>query len=192
MKLLIFALTLPLAAQTLTLSGPTKVRVGQSLTLTIGFTGGASQVSGFQFDSSAGPWTPLVANKSVTCNPANGRCIIIGDIVGNMNADALVTGNVATATWVVPSVVPTSVSLAAIVATAPDASPATLTPTVALMLTLFGDVNGDRQLTKADIDAAKDQSTGKVACTTGDQNEDGVCNVRDVQLVTNEVRAAGG
>lgn len=192
MKLLLFLLALPLAAQTLTLNGPTKVRVGQSLTLTIGFTGGASQVSGFQFDSSAGPWTPLVANKSVTCNPANGRCIIIGDITGSMNADPLVTGNVATATWVVPSVVPTSVSLNAVLATAPDASPATISSAAALALSLIGDVNGDRTLTKADVDAAKDQSTGKAPCTTGDQNEDGKCDVRDVQLVINEVKAAGG
>lgn len=187
MKLLLFALALPLAAQTLTLTGPTKVRVGQTITLTVGFGAGASPVSGFQWDSTAQPWTTTLPNKTITCNTANGRCVLIGH-----NADALLSGTVMTGTWVVPIVIPTSVSLANVVATTPDAQVAALTPSVSISFSLIGDVNGDGQLTKADIDAAKDQSTGKQPCTTGDQNEDGVCNVRDVQLVTNEVRAAGG
>lgn len=188
MRFLSFLFCWTLAAQTFTVSGPTEVRVGQAVTFTLGFSAGTASVSGFQFESPAQPWVSLLSTKTVTCNSVNSRCILIGE----NNADTISSSNVATVNWVIPAVIPVSVSLFNIIATTPTGDAATISGVVPLNLFLFGDVNGDRQLTRADVDAAKDQSLGKAPCNTGDVNKDGVCTVRDVQIVSNEVRAAGG
>jgi hypothetical protein len=51
------------------------------------------------------------------------------------------------------------------------------------------DLNGDGVTNVTDVQMATNQAAGAVACTSGDVNRDGACNVTDVQLVIN--RALG-
>jgi hypothetical protein len=53
------------------------------------------------------------------------------------------------------------------------------------------DVNGDRKVDNADIEFVKAQYHGKTSCGHGDVDKNGVCNVVDVQIVSNAVRGAG-
>jgi len=188
MKLTLLSLIFAALAfgQTLTLTGPAKVRAGQQVTYTLGFAIGASAISGVQFDSAVQPWTSALANKTVTCNPSNGRCVLIGE----SNADALAAGVVATAAWTVPASVPASIALSNVLAASPGAQPVALVAPTALPLSLIGDVTGDRKLDIGDVIAAVAQVVGLQPCGSGDQNEDGVCNIHDIQSVVNEVRAA--
>jgi hypothetical protein len=51
------------------------------------------------------------------------------------------------------------------------------------------DLNGDGVTNVTDVQMATNQAAGAVACSSGDVNRDGACNVSDVQLVIN--RALG-
>lgn len=179
--------------QDLTTTAPTRVRVGQSVTVTLHLKEGADPVSGFQFESQIQGWATPLTNKTITCAAAEtNKCILIG----HNNAVPMVSGPVASAVWVVPSPVPANISFTGIAASKPDGTYAVLTAPPPISLSLIGDVNGDRILNSDDVTAAVVQilmhSIGNPICTTGDQNEDGKCDVTDAQIVVNEALKAQG
>jgi hypothetical protein len=173
-------------AQSLTLTGPAKVRVGQQVVLSLNYTAGATPIAAIQWESPAQPWATNIPGKSITCNPANGRCVLAG-----LNVDALPAGVIATSSWTVPpSGIPAAITISAVIAADPLANLVAVAPVVPLPVSLYGDVTGDREVNVADINAAVAQLNGLVPCASADQNGDSVCNVVDVVLVVIEVLAA--
>lgn len=187
---LLFFLAGTLLAQgpTLSTSAVSRSRAGQPVTVTLTFTAGGTEISGFQFETPVQPWTTTLANKQMSCSASTQRCILVGED----NADALTSGEVGAAITTPPSL-PATITMSGIVATTPDGQATPLGTPAPLVINLLGDVTGDGVLDLGDVQSVLTQvRDGPCVLTSGDQNDDGQCNVVDVQIVVNEVLSGGG
>jgi hypothetical protein len=71
----------------------------------------------------------------------------------------------------------------------PPAPPVPPPPTTPGKKITACDLDGDGQLTPADVSVAVQQVLNPASCKTADLNKDGVCNIVDVQLLINAVNA---
>lgn len=191
MKLALIALMgLPLAAQTLTLTGPATVRPGQSVTLDLTLSGTAAPV-GLQWSlampagMTATPTAGAALGTSKTLHCQTPICLAVG-----LNVTPIPTG--AVARYAVQVAANTARGLYqmpvtdALAANADgEAMTVTLGAAYALRVLARSDLNGDGLTNGADLTLMIDQVLGRTACAD-DQTGDGKCNLMDVLAVVRD------
>lgn len=199
MKLALFALSIPLLAQTAIVpQAPTSATVGVPFTVTLQYNRDPTvPITDFQWKPAVtnGTFTPAVigpaantAGKPVSCGPA--ACVAAA-----FNNQTTVAGGVL-ATF---TITPTAVGPVMVTITAPVASDAnggsrqivggTVTVTATSAANPF-DINGDGKVDAADWSIVQAQVIGANPCTTGDVSgptglPDGKCDVFDLRAIDN-------
>lgn len=199
MKILSFCLSVFLAAsawaQTLTVTAsPAQLTPGSTAVLTYTLAGQSSPaIAALQFDETrgilagsahiAGP-ASTAAGKLVTCNSAGLRCVGAG-----VGQTAIANGVIATSTVTIPvtaPLFPVTIRLSGILAANGTAALTPLASGPDLVITVLPfkeDLNADGAIDIADVTIAVLQVLSNTCNAAVDQNGDGICDVRDVQLV---------
>lgn len=189
-----FALSLlllvPLAAQTLTLTGPTNVRPGQSVAIDLALGGSAAPVglqwslampAGITATATAG--AGLGTAKTLHCQAP--ICLAVG-----LNVTPIVPGVVARYSV---QVAPTAAKgvyqlpLTGLLAANADGEAIVLTsgPAYSLRVLARSDINGDGLTNGVDLGLMIDQVLGRAACAD-DQTGDGKCDLLDVLAIVRD------
>ncbi len=183
-------------AQSVTLAGSAAtVRPGQQVTLSVGVSGSpaaaafqfrADVPSGWTYGPTAIASAGTAANKTVQCGVAlSGRLCVV---YGANNNTLIAAGPVVTIPITVPASAapgPYQLALSGILAGSANASPVTLGSPAGITVTVLSpfDLNGDGTVNSTDLQATLDQVVGTAACSTGDFNGDGKCDVIDTLLL---------
>lgn len=194
--LLFFALTLSIAAQSLSITiPPTPLRPGQSTLATVTFQDSTtpSTMSGVQWvlatpsPISLGAPASSSTSQSLACNGL--LCLVYIPSGGVITPGAVATYSVG----VSPSAPsgPQTLSLNNIIGADSNGNQIVSiasSPAVITVLSKY-DMDGDGKVNSTDTQSVLDQAVGKAACSLGDVNGDGKCNIVDVVI---EIRAVNG
>jgi hypothetical protein len=176
---------------TLTVTGPTSARPGTTVTLPLTLGGAAGPAAlqwtldlptGWSASQALGAAATAANKDRLSCNPANGICLLYG-----LNQTSIQTGVVATYTVQIPPAAAAGVvamPLSEVLASTGvgAALPIAAGPVYSLRVLARSDIDGDGSTTVQDVLLIDAQARGAAACAD-DQNGDGRCTVHDVVLV---------
>ena len=194
MRNLLLSLFLAVAGmtgQTLDLSATkTKLRPGEVTTVTFSLNGTTPTVAALQWTEVVAP--TLVLDKRIL-SPALSvqkqlACATVTCVVFGLNQTLIPVGPVVTANLTVSSTAtrgPATVTLSNVIGANSDGSQATLTAGAPLAITIldFADLNGDGVIDAVDLLISVDQILGRSPCGSADLDKDGVCTIKDAQIL---------
>lgn len=197
LPLLLFSGILYSQTTTFSVSGPANARPGTTVNVSVnasGTTNTGTAAAQWNLDTPAG-YTKVAtigtqaeaAGKQITCNAAVVLCIVYG-----LNMNVISNGQFASYAVTIPANAPpgpVNIPLSGVVAATPNGTAVTtaLGPTYSILILAKTDIDGNGITNTADVTAMITQIVG--ATCINDQNNDGVCDARDVQLV---IKAATG